>query len=106
MKSGQSRYGYGKSKELALQGYAKGMTVSQVAKEYKMSYTSVYNVFRRSGMELKNSNRKKHGSVKDIVLLEHSNGLSPKEIITKHKLSKNSVYSVYQYCNFTPIKKQ
>jgi Mor family transcriptional regulator len=106
MKSGQSKYGYGKSKELAMQGFAKGMTVSQVAKEYKMSYASVYNVFRRNGMALKNPDRKKHGFVKDIVLLEHSNGLTPREIITKHSLSKNSVYAVYQYCNLTPIRKQ
>lgn len=105
MKRGQSRYGYGKSKEIVLLGYDKGMTVSEIAKANKMSYASVYNVVRRSGKPMKQTIRKKHGSVKNIVLAEHELGLSPKEISTKHNISRHSVYAVYGYCNIKPIRK-
>ena len=35
MKSGQSKYGYGKSKELVMQCHAKGMSMSEIAKVNK-----------------------------------------------------------------------
>lgn len=106
MKAGQSKYGYGKSKELVMQCHAKGMNMSEIAKVNKMSYASVYNVVRRNGVLFPTLNRRKHGFVKDIVLIEHELGLTPREIIVKHNLKKYSVYSVYRYCGIKPIRKK
>lgn len=102
MKSGQSTKGYGKSKVLVLEAHARGLTVSQIAKETGLSYSSVYNVCRRARIKLHLSpNRRGHGEVKNIVLTEHfQNGLTPVQIIRKYNFSSESVYSVYRYCGF------
>ena len=104
MKSGQSKYGYGKSKEKVLLGFSQGLTVCEIAKANKMSYASVYSVVRKNGLVMKATNRKKHGAVKAIVLAEHELGLTPPQIITKHNLNRESVYAVYYYCNIKPLK--
>jgi Mor family transcriptional regulator len=106
MKSGQSTFGYGKSKELVMQAHTKGMSMPEIAKACGLSYASVYSVVRRMELDFKPANnRKKNGFVKTIVLSEHENGLTPVEIRTKHNLIKNSVYAVYYYCGIIPNKK-
>lgn len=105
MKSGQSTHGYGVSKRLVMSYMDKGMTSAQIAKACGLSYSAVYNVFRRVGVKLLNPNRHAHGYVKETVLTEHANGLTPSEIKSKYNFSKNSLYSVYKYCGIKYNKK-
>jgi Mor family transcriptional regulator len=97
MKSGQSTHGYGKSKEMVMSYIDKKMASAEIAKACGLSYSAVYNVFRRMGIQRLNLNRNAHGYVKETVLTEHANGLTPSEIRKKYNFSRNSVYSVYAY---------
>lgn len=99
MKSGQSTYGYGKTKVLVLKYKDKGLTVSEIAKKAGLTYSAVYNVCQRAGFKIKNTSRRGHGEVKSIVLMEHfDNNLTPMQIVRKHGIRRNSVYDVYRYC--------
>ncbi len=60
MKSGQSTYGYGKTKVLVLEYKDKGLTVSEIAKKLKLSYSAVYNVGRRGGFKRLGSKSRTH----------------------------------------------
>lgn len=95
MKSGQGTHGYGKSKELVMSYMGKGMTSAEIAKACGLSYSAVYNVLYRQGIQCLNLNRKAHGYVKETVLQEHANGLTPMQIRKKYNFSKSSVYTVY-----------
>lgn len=105
MKSGQSTLGYGKTKAIVQTAHARGLLMSQIAKETGLTYSAVYNACRRAGLELRRSSRRGHGEVKEIVLTEHfDNKLTPAQIISKYNLKKRSVYCVYRYCGIKSHK--
>ena len=99
MKRGQSKYGYGKTKELVMQAHAQGLSMPEAAKACDLSYASVYAVARRTGIVFETKNRQKHGAVKALVLKEHERGLTIAQIYRQHNLSRHSVKAVHEYCN-------
>lgn len=99
-RSGTSTLGYGKTKEVVLAAYAQGMTIRETASRYGLSYTAVYNCFKRNGLDLRYEvGRARYGSVKALVLDEHAKGMTAPQIWKKHGLSRNSVRAIFNYCN-------
>lgn len=99
MKSGQSTHGYGRTKEIVHEAFAKGMTLRETANHYGISYASAYDGAKRSGLKFKpHNNRMPYGQTKLLVIYESQSGLTMAQIAKKHGLNYNSVRSVNIMC--------
>jgi len=97
--SGKNTLGYGKTKEVIHEAYAKGMTLREASKHYGITYSSAYGAAVRSGLKFRpDNNRAKYGHVKLMVIYESQSGLTMAQIAKKHGINYNSVRSVNNIC--------
>ena len=92
MRRGQSRLGYGKTKEVVIKGHKAGLTMTEIAKKYGLSRPAVNNCAYRNGLKFPYVRLKRpYGEAKADIFNYAEAGLTVKDMV-KLGYSRGIIY--------------
>jgi hypothetical protein len=94
-KTGTNTLGYGKTREVVIQGHKQGMTKKQIAEKHGLSRPAVHNCAYRLGLKFEYVKlTHSYGDIKHTVLEAAEKGMTVREISRTYGFRYRTVYGI------------
>ncbi len=93
--TGSNTLGYGKTREVVIQGHKQGLTKKQIAEKHGLSRPAVHNCAYRLGLKFEYVVLKRpYGDIKHAVLEAAEKGMTVREITKTYGFRYRTVYCI------------